>query len=98
VADKTRWINRARAALREDDHNVPKTSDPWKWLEKHDTQLSSVTWSIIESCRRQREMFETEADALAIELKRFAYRNGIAIRLMSLLGVGLTVAAGVWDM
>jgi hypothetical protein len=43
-------------------------------------------------------MFETEADALAIELKRFAYRNGIAIRLMSLLGVGLTVAAGVWDM
>lgn len=91
----TQSINRARAVLRGDGHNVPKTTDPWKWLEKHDIELSRVTQAIIESCRHQREVFEDEIDALAMELRHFAFENDMARWLTSLADVGPMVAAAI---
>lgn len=95
VADKTRCINRARAALRGDGHNVPRTMDPWKWLEQHDVSLGAATAAIVQSCRRQREMFDVEIEAMAIELKRFVVRRDRARRVMSLPGIGPIVSAAL---
>lgn len=93
VADKTRCINRARAVLRGDGHNVSRTVDPWKWLEQQETKLSGTARVTMASCLRQREAFEAEIEALATELKRFAVKNSQARQLMSLPGVGPIVAA-----
>lgn len=69
--------------------------DPRKRLEKHDTELSRVTQSIVESCGRQRGTLDVEIGSLAVELRRSAFENEMARRLKSLPGVGPTVAAAI---